>query len=97
MGNTNYLYIEFKHYKNFSWDLNFFKAFVKALRTKSSAKWILFLEGKDYIRVGLRSDGSCDVSALAKKFGGGGHGVSAGTKLKDKNQVDLILKEMIDL
>ena len=43
---------------------------------------IIWAETKDYIYASLRSDGSVDVSEIAKKYGGGGHKAAAGLRLK---------------
>jgi len=42
----------------------------------------LFREEQDRVTVNFRSKGNLDVSALAKKFGGGGHRNAAGCKIK---------------
>ena len=43
---------------------------------------IIWQEEKDGISISLRSDGSIDVSEIAKKYGGGGHAGAAGFLLK---------------
>ncbi len=42
-----------------------------------------FREEKDGVRVSLRSDGLLDVNNFARKFGGGGHRLAAGVRLKE--------------
>ena len=42
---------------------------------------VVWSEGKDLVRVSLRSDGTVDVSKIAEKFGGGGHKGAAGFRL----------------
>lgn len=50
-----------------------------ALAKLSGTYGLIWQQGKDdQIRVSLRSNGNCDVSAIAKKFGGGGHEKAAG-------------------
>jgi len=44
---------------------------------------ILWYQGRDGIKVGLRSNGNVDVSKIANKFGGGGHRGAAGLRLKN--------------
>ncbi len=39
---------------------------------------IVWVESKDDIHVGLRSNGDVDVSVIAKKYGGGGHPGASG-------------------
>ncbi|MEK7659458.1 MAG: DHHA1 domain-containing protein [Patescibacteria group bacterium] len=45
---------------------------------ESSPFAIAWFQEKDMIHVSLRSDGSVDVSEIAKKYGGGGHKAAAG-------------------
>ncbi len=52
-----------------------------ALVKKKGPFAIVWNEEKDNIHVGLRSDGTIDVSKIAMKFGGGGHKASAGFDL----------------
>ena len=54
---------------------------------------ICFKEQKDGIRLNLRSNGECDVSQIAKKFGGGGHIKAAGCTVTDMGLEEL--KEVI--
>ena len=44
---------------------------------------VCFKEQADGIRINLRSNGDCDVSVLADKFGGGGHIKAAGCTVKN--------------
>ncbi len=43
---------------------------------------IIWAETKDYIYASLRSNGTVDVSEIAKKYGGGGHRAAAGFRPK---------------
>lgn len=43
---------------------------------------VFFREEKDHIRVSLRSDGLIDVNEFARRFGGGGHRLAAGIRMK---------------
>ncbi|MEO0184956.1 MAG: bifunctional oligoribonuclease/PAP phosphatase NrnA [candidate division WOR-3 bacterium] len=45
---------------------------------------VFFREEKDSIRISLRSDGMIDVNEFARKFGGGGHRLAAGIKIRGK-------------
>lgn len=53
----------------------------KILYTKKPPMAIIWEEDKNSTHVSLRSDGTVDVSQIAKKFGGGGHKTSAGFDL----------------
>ena len=44
---------------------------------------IIWHEDGDMVKISLRSDGSVDVSEIARKYGGGGHRAAAGFELKD--------------
>lgn len=57
---------------------------------------VLFREEKDIIAVNFRSKGRLDVSALAKRFGGGGHRNAAGCKLKTslENAKKMVIKAL---
>jgi oligoribonuclease NrnB/cAMP/cGMP phosphodiesterase (DHH superfamily) len=52
-----------------------------ALAKKMPPIGIVWYQKKDKRKFSLRSDGAVDVSALARKFGGGGHHDAAGFKL----------------
>ncbi len=52
-----------------------------ALYAKHPPLAIVWYEDSGGVRVSLRSDGSVDVSELAKRYGGGGHPRSSGFKL----------------
>lgn len=55
------------------------KSFVgPVLREKHPPFAITWVQEEDTIHVSLRSDGSVDVSEIAKKYGGGGHKAAAG-------------------
>ena len=45
---------------------------------------LFFREEKGEIRISLRSDGALDVNEFAQKFGGGGHRLAAGIRIKGK-------------
>lgn len=51
------------------------------LYSKKPPMAVTWYDGKDHIHVSLRSDGTVDVSAIAAKYGGGGHKASAGFSL----------------
>ncbi|MEO0166124.1 MAG: bifunctional oligoribonuclease/PAP phosphatase NrnA [candidate division WOR-3 bacterium] len=68
-----------KHRASMSESENFI-SFLQAIR---DVRVSLFLrEEKDDIRVSLRSDGIIDVNKFAQRFGGGGHRLAAGMRLK---------------
>ena len=58
------------------------EGFVDYPRSLQSVKFAIFLkEGKDdAVSVSFRSKGDCDVAAIAKHFGGGGHRNAAGCR-----------------
>ncbi|MEE4165769.1 MAG: bifunctional oligoribonuclease/PAP phosphatase NrnA [Desulfocapsaceae bacterium] len=58
------------------------EGFVDYPRSLQSVKFAIFLkEGKDdVVSVSLRGKGDCDVAAIAKHFGGGGHRNAAGCR-----------------
>ncbi|MGB9720921.1 MAG: DHH family phosphoesterase [bacterium] len=45
---------------------------------------VFFREEKDSIRISLRSDGIIDVNEFARRFGGGGHRLAAGIRIRTK-------------
>lgn len=60
----------------------------------------VFEFGKDYLKVSLRSKGLIDVNQIATEFGGGGHPLAAGIRIKnagekDRNKILDRLKEAI--
>ncbi len=63
---------------------------------------VFFREEKDSIRISLRSDGLLDVNNFARRFGGGGHRLAAGIRLKDnlslakKKILSALFKELIN-
>lgn len=48
---------------------------------------IVWRRKKNYVTVSLRSDGSVDVSSIAKKHGGGGHRAAAGFEISLNEQL----------
>lgn len=68
--------------------------FVSFLQAISDVRVSIFLrEEKDCTRVSLRSDGIIDVDKLAGTFGGGGHRLAAGVRMKVP--IDTAKKELI--
>lgn len=59
---------------------------------------VFFREEKDGMRISLRSDGLLDVNNFARKFGGGGHRLAAGIRLKEslKSAKRRILNALIE-
>ena len=57
--------------------------------------WVIFTEDKkqDLIRVNARSRGPI-INKVLEKHGGGGHIYSSGARIKDKKEVDEIIKEL---
>jgi phosphoesterase RecJ-like protein len=57
--------------------------FISFLQAIKGVRVSLFLrEEKDGTRISLRSDGVIDVDKLARRYGGGGHRLAAGLRLK---------------
>jgi phosphoesterase RecJ-like protein len=57
--------------------------FVSFLNAINNVHIAVFLrEEKDGVRISLRSDGIIDVDELARRFGGGGHRLAAGVRIK---------------
>jgi phosphoesterase RecJ-like protein len=68
--------------------------FVSFLQAISNVRVSIFLrEEKDGTRVSLRSDGVMDVDKLAGRFGGGGHRLAAGVRVK--MPIKLAKKELL--
>jgi len=64
-----------------------FEGFVEMLNTLPQARFALFLhQHGDTVRGSLRSEShkDVDVSKIAKSFGGGGHKLASGFKIKGK-------------
>ncbi len=77
-------------------DVEGFIDYPRSLRSVRVAAFIK--EGKDgQVAVSLRAKGDCDVAAIAKRFGGGGHRNAAGFRIFDTSvdQVRSLLKEEI--
>ena len=57
----------------------------------------VFMREDDEYRVSLRSTGRVNVNEIAKKFGGGGHKMAAGIKIKDsfKETKEKVINEII--
>ena len=75
--------IEFEGYRVYAVNAHHpIKSFVSvALREKYPPFSIVWYQEGDIIHVSLRSDGTVDISELAKKYGGGGHKAAAGFNL----------------
>ena len=58
----------------------------------------VFMREDDDYRISLRSNGMVNVNEIAKKFGGGGHKMAAGIKIKGnfKETKDMIINEIIE-
>ncbi|MBL7134803.1 MAG: bifunctional oligoribonuclease/PAP phosphatase NrnA [Phycisphaerae bacterium] len=65
----------------------------ESLRLDSVETAILLVENADCVRVSLRSRDDVDVSAVARKFGGGGHKRAAG--LRAATDIDQLKGELI--
>ena len=72
--------VEFEGYQVFSANVGHPVKFfiIKALIKKHQPFIVTWVQEGDMIHVSLRSDGSVDVSEIAKKYGGGGHKNAAG-------------------
>ncbi len=57
---------------------------------------VFFREEKNEIRISLRSDGIIDVNDFARKYGGGGHRLAAGIRIKG-NFTDVMKRIIADL
>ena len=71
----------------------------EAARLASTEATLLFTEeGDDTIRVNFRSKRRLDVSALARRFGGGGHARAAGARLRGSwdNVVPRVIAETME-
>ncbi len=73
------------------------EGFVDYPRSLHSVRFAIFLkEGKDdVVSVSLRSKGDCDVAAIAKHFGGGGHRNAAGCRFVGVSIPD-VQKEILE-
>ena len=73
------------------------EGFVDYPRSLQSVKFaIFFKEGRDdAVSVSFRSKGECDVAAIAKHFGGGGHRNAAGCRFIGASLAD-VRKEVLD-
>lgn len=59
-----------------------FISFLQAIKNVRVS--VFFREEKNEIRISLRSDGIIDVNEFARKYGGGGHRLAAGIRIKGK-------------
>ena len=64
------------------------------LRIGSVEVAIMLIENTDTIRVNLRSRGSVDVAAIARRFGGGGHARAAG--LRSTEPVETLTRHLVE-
>ena len=55
--------------------------------------WFLALENEDEIRVRLRSK-ELVINDIAAEFGGGGHPLASGVRVKDLNELDTLIKRI---
>src|SRR5699024_12193075 len=53
--------------------------------------WFLALENEDEIRVRLRSK-ELVINDIAAEFGGGGHPLASGVRVKDLNELDTLIR-----
>jgi len=76
--------VEFEGYETYAVNApHFFASQIgHTLRKEKPPIAIIWQWSKGNINVSLRSDGSVDVSEIAKKYGGGGHKAAAGFELK---------------
>jgi phosphoesterase RecJ-like protein len=63
---------------------------------KGSLIWIAFIEGKNEIRVRLRSR-FVTVSELAERYNGGGHACAAGATVYSRAEAKKLLAEANDI
>lgn len=72
--------VEFERYKVYAINTpRFLRNYIAHTLSKKLPPFaISWVQEKDRIEVSLRSDGSVDVSEIAKKYGGGGHKAAAG-------------------
>ena len=73
------------------------EGFVDYPRSLQSVKVAAFMKETkdDVISVSLRAKGECDVAAIAKHFGGGGHRNAAGCRFSGVS-IDKVRKKMLD-
>jgi bifunctional oligoribonuclease and PAP phosphatase NrnA len=57
--------------------------------------WVFFIEEEDQIRVRLRSKGPV-INGIARKYNGGGHPLAAGASIYSWDDVDHVLKDLIE-
>ncbi|RSD27708.1 DHH family phosphoesterase [Mesobacillus subterraneus] len=57
--------------------------------------WVFFIEEEDQIRVRLRSKGPV-INTIARKYNGGGHPLAAGASIYSWDEVDKVLKDLIE-
>ena len=60
--------------------------------------WVIFTEDKkqDVIKVNARSRGP-EINSVLEKYGGGGHPMASGARLKNKEDVDNLIKDLEEL
>ena len=66
----------------------------EALRMGTVETAVLLVEMPDVVRVSLRSRDAVDVSAVAARFGGGGHARAAGFRTPD--DIDDVKRRLVD-
>lgn len=73
------------------------EGFVDYPRSLRSVKVAAFLKETkdDIVSVSLRAKGECDVSAIAKKFGGGGHRNAAGCRFSSMS-IESVRQALLD-
>lgn len=83
--NVGIMYLTRKMLKGSQAHMSESENFISFLQAINSVRVsVFFREEQDGVRVSLRSDGLIDVNELAQLFGGGGHRLAAGIKLKEK-------------
>ena len=80
---VGYMYVTQAMLKRHHADMMDSEHFISFLQAIKGVRIAVFLrEEKDGTRISLRSDGAIDVNEVAKKFGGGGHRLAAGTRIE---------------
>ena len=96
-GKIAFSYVSYEDMQNVGAKLGDHEGLVEIGRNIGGVEVSIFLrECGDFYRISLRSNGIVDVNKIAKKYGGGGHKMAAGIKLKDnfKEVKDALIEDI---
>lgn len=95
---VRYSYVDYSTINSLGLDEEDAEGMTNYLRMVKGTEVAIYVRGKSdgTCKVSMRSAGNVDVSKLAIMFNGGGHPRAAGYSIKDKNDVEIAKKQLLD-